>query len=146
MRKLRIIVLIFTIALCLVGCGRVKYPDLPNDSIAFTMGEYIDAEDDNASYSTVQYGGRTYIPYGTIGKTINSNDIDACLGYFVENDKECKNRKLYSLTQDQEHNFLMDYTDVSFMEQPTFWRAVDTKGIDITIPDYIDSLEYSFWM
>lgn len=37
--------------LILGGCGQVKYPELPDDAIAFEMGEYIDKEDDDAAYA-----------------------------------------------------------------------------------------------
>ena len=31
------------------------------------------------------------------------------------------------------------------MNQPDFYRAIDTKGKDIDIPDCIQSLNYDYW-
>ena len=31
------------------------------------------------------------------------------------------------------------------MNQMEFWRAEDTKGKDIKIPDYINSFDYNIW-
>ena len=40
----------------------------------------------------------------------------------------------------------MEYDDsIKLMNQPTFYRATDTKGVAVEIPDYIDSLGYEFW-
>jgi hypothetical protein len=37
------------------------------------------------------------------------------------------------------------YIGTTLMNQPSFWRAIDTKGKDIVIPDYIDLLDYTYW-
>jgi hypothetical protein len=40
----------------------------------------------------------------------------------------------------------MDFDDtIKLMNQPTFFRALDTKGVEIDIPSCIDSLGYEFW-
>ena len=40
----------------------------------------------------------------------------------------------------------MDFDDtIKLMNQPVFLRALDTKGAEIDIPSYIDSLGYEFW-
>ena len=31
------------------------------------------------------------------------------------------------------------------MNQPSFYRAIDTKNKDINIPKFIDSLDYNYW-
>ena len=91
------------------------------------------------------YNGRTYIPYGTIGKTLHSKDIDACIGYVISDNGDTDTR-LYTLTADNAHNYLMEhYVATTLMNPPTFYRAVDTKGKVIKTPDYISSLEYSYW-
>ena len=38
MRRAGILV-VAILVLVLVGCGKIKYPELPNDAIAFEMGE-----------------------------------------------------------------------------------------------------------
>lgn len=40
----------------------------------------------------------------------------------------------------------MDIDDsIKLMNQPTFYRAIDTNGKIIDIPIFIDSLFYEFW-
>jgi hypothetical protein len=40
----------------------------------------------------------------------------------------------------------MDFDDsIKLMNQPTFYRAIDTEGRIIDTPTYIDSLGYEFW-
>lgn len=39
----------------------------------------------------------------------------------------------------------MDSYVGGIMDQPTFFRNVDTVGQNINTPDYIDSLGYDFW-
>lgn len=146
MKKIITLLLSLICILTLVGCNQTKYPELPQDAIAFDMGEYIDKDDDEASYATIEYGGRIYIPYGTIGKTFHETDVDSCIGYLVQDGEKDTDQRIYTLVDDIECNYLMDYyVGDSFMNQPCFWRAIDTKGKEITTPEYIDSLEYQYW-
>lgn len=56
------------------------------------------------------------------------------------------NRRIYTLSGDPEHNYLMDFNDsIKLMNQPTFYRAIDTNGKIIDTPIFIDSLGYEFW-
>lgn len=136
----------------LTGCG-VKYPDLENDAIAFNMGEYTDVSDDDAKYGTIQYNGRVYMPYGVLKGVINAKDIKKCIGYIIQNensssiiDQNNKDTRVYTLTEDLNENYLMIYyIGTTEMNQPDFWRAVDTKGKKIDTPNYIDSLDYNYW-
>lgn len=141
------------LGLLLVGCGQRIYPEMPDDAIAFKMGEYTDERDDNALYGTIEYEGRTYMPYGTLGGRIGEKDIDKCIGYIIQDknsssivDKNDTDTRVYTLADDPAHNYLMDYyIGDTLMNQPDFWRAVDTKEKEIDIPEYIDSLEYPYW-
>lgn len=142
----------FVLIFCLAGCG-VKYPDLPESAIAFTAGSFTDEADDNAGYFTIEYNGRTYMPYGTIKGVMKSTDIDKCIGYIVQDentasvvDPNDKDTRIYTLTADKENNFLMEYyIGTTLMNQPSFYRAVDTRGKVIFVPEFIDSLEYNYW-
>ena len=79
--------------------------------------------------------------------------MDSCIGYLVQNEKLSSvvdlsntNWRVYTLSADPEHNFLMDFDDsVELMNQPAFWRAIDTREKDIEVPEYIDSFGYEFW-
>lgn len=136
------------------GCGESIYPELPKNPIAFEMGSFTDVNDDNVGYGTIEYNGRIYMSYGALRKTLHKSDIDKCIGYIIcdENsssytDLSDRTRRVYTLAGDTEENFLMDYlVDDTFMNQPGFWRAIDTKGKSVNQPDCIESLDYElFW-
>lgn len=124
-KKLLGIILLGVFVLGLAGCG-VKYPELNDDAIAFDMGEYIDESDDNAGYGTIVYNGRIYIPYGTIKNSIKSKDIKKCIGYIIQNENSSsvvdlndKNTRIYTLVDDPDENYLMDYyIGTTLMNQP----------------------------
>ena len=128
-------------------------PDLPSDAIAFEMGTFIDSEHDDDSFGTIEYNGRTYIAYGTISNAYNQGCVESCIGYIVQDensssvvDLDNRNWRIYTLTEDPDHNFLMDFDDsTTLMNQPGFFRAMDTNGEDIEIPDCIESLGYEYW-
>ena len=152
----KIITAIFAIIICLftmTGCMEKSLPDLPNDAIEFDMGTFHDSEHDDALFGSIEYSGRVYIPYGTINNRYNQSYIDSCIGYIIQNehsssviDPDNTNRRIYTLSGDYEQNFLMDFDDtIKLMNQPTFFRALDTKGVEIDIPSCIDSLGYEFW-
>jgi hypothetical protein len=150
------VVVIGTILTCLLslsGCTKRPLPELPNDAVAFEMGTFIDDKHDGDSFGTIEYNGRTYIAYGTINDKYKQSCIESCIGYIIQDEHSSSvvdlnntGRRIYSLSGDSEHNFLMDYDDsVKLMNQPGFFRAIDTNGKDIDIPDYIDPLGYEIW-
>ena len=151
-KKLLVFFLIGVIAIGLTGCG-VKYPDLEKDAIGFKTISYIDENDDNAGYLAIEYEGRTYMPYGTLKGTIKEKNIDKCIGYIIQDensssveDENNKDTRIYTLTDDKEHNFLMEYyIGTNLMNPQTFYRAIDTKDKDINIPIFIESLKYNYW-
>ena len=144
------------LALCLLlcsGCGQNRYPELPEDGIAFEMGSFEDTEQDGDLFGTLEYNGRIYIMYGATGNSYDAGKVDACIGYIIrdghsssDTDLSDTNRRVYTLAGDEEHNFLIDYDDtVKLMYQPDIWRAVDTRGKDIRIPEFVEDLGYEFW-
>ena len=154
MKKLLTVFGIVVICGCLFsGCGKNKLPDLPENAAAFRMGTFTDSANDNASYGTIEYENRTYIMYGTVNNSYDQSCVEACVGYIVKDgssssytDPENKDRRVYTISGDPEHNFLLDYdSTVKLMNQPDIFRAVDTRGEDIEVPSYIDSFAYEFW-
>lgn len=133
-------------AIACSGCG-IQYPELPDNATALETGSYTDTGDDDAMYRTLTYEGRLYLPYGTLGESLYDADIDQCIGYVAQDDRaDDTNIRVYTLTADPQHHFLMEtYIGESVMEQPSFWRAADTKGSSVPMPDYIEPLEYNFW-
>ena len=152
-RNLAFIVVIMICLIALGGCSKKTLPNLPSDAVAFEMGTFIDENHDDAFFATIEYNGRVYIPYGTINNKYGQNCIESCVGYIIQDghsssvtDMENTDRRIYTLLGDADNNFLMDFDDsVKLMNQPTFFRAIDTTGKDIEIPDCIDSLGYEFW-
>ena len=144
-----IIIFLFAIT----GCRGKNLPDLPGNAIVFDMGTFHDIEHDDALYGSIEYCGRVYIPYGTINSKYKQSYIDSCIGYIIQNehsssviDPDNTSRRIYTLSGDPEQNFLMDFDDtIKLMNQPAFFRALDSKGVEINIPSYIDSLGYEFW-
>jgi len=146
MKKYLSVFMAYVLALSLPSCGKKDFPDLTDKATAFEMGEYIDTSDDDAAYGVIEFEGRQYMPYGTISRSINAKDTEACIGYIVQDGKSDKDERIYTLSADKEHNFLMQYyAGETEMYQPDFWRATDTKEKEISIPDYIESLKYKFW-
>ena len=144
-RSIGKLAVILLFSLLLVSCGRNIYPEMPDDAIAFEMGVYTGVD---ALYNTIEYEGRTYIFYGTLGRSIRKKDIDQCLGYLVDrlSDENDTDTRVYTLADDPKHDYLMEYyIGDSLMNQPYFWRAVDTKGNQTGIPKYIDSSGDSYW-
>lgn len=137
---------------CMAGYGIVGNQALPEAPIAFHTTSFTDIADDSG-YLVIEYKGRKYMPYGTIKRRIKENDIDECIGYLFQDenvtsipDENNTDTRIYTLAEDKDNNFLMDYyIGTILMNQPNFWRAVDTKGKDIFIPDCIDSLGYDYW-
>ena len=146
MKKYVVLLIIVIAMITLSGCLKVNYPELPENPVVFEMGEYIDKSDDEAGYSTIEYNGRIYMPYGTIKRAINSDDIDKCIGYVVQDGQKDTDERIYTLFEDKANNYLMMYyVGESLMNQPDFWRAVDTNGKNIDTPVYIESFNYNYW-
>ena len=58
----------------------------------------------------------------------------------------CGNKSYPELKDDEANTFLIEYdASIKEMNQPCFWRAIDSCGKDIDIPKYIDALEYEIW-
>lgn len=152
MRK-RMLIPLLILLLLLCGCSEKPYPGLPETPIAFELGHFEDTEHDAAWFGTLEYNGRTYIAFGTTSNGFRRDDVDQCVGYIVQDenstsvpDPDNKNWRVYTLAGDADHNFLMDYdASASMMNQPSLWRAMDTKGKAIEIPKYISSFEYDYW-
>ena len=123
-----------------------KFGALPDPPVRFTQQEYCSPDNPDDGYMAVEYRGRLYVPYGTLKGIIKPKDVKDCIGYiFREEYPDDTNAHLHTLADDPEVNFLMDYYVNGEMEQPDFYRAIDTVGKDIRIPEYIESLEYDIW-
>jgi hypothetical protein len=142
--KLGVLLIPATLMMC--GCQRGSYGinyDLPDDPKAFVMEKYINPSDKDDGYETLVYNGRRFIPYGTTGRSINGDDVGACLGYIVQDGVEDKGARIYLLTATDD--YLAEIFINAGMQQPIFFRAEDTIGKNIDTPSYIHSLNYGVW-
>lgn len=113
---------------------RTNYPELKENAISFIMGEYKSDIDDTL-YGSLNYNDRIYIPYGTLKGQIKTKDIKNCIGYIIQDENSSsttnlndKDTRVYTLANDKDENFLMVYyIGESLMNQPDFYRALDTK-------------------
>ena len=129
-----------TLVLFLSGCSS-KYDSgnwaLPADAGRIEMKDYEDI-----GMMGIEYNGRVYHPYGTVAESVSGDSIRDCIGYLDDD----RNDRLYLLSEDPKENYLMEYYTAGIMEQPVFWRAMDTYGKDVFTPSYIESLGYEEWM
>lgn len=150
-RNLLFVLMSFVIVCCLTGCGS-KLPNLKSDASGFKMESIVD-NSDGMEYGTIEYKGRKYIPYGTTKNVFNNKSVKECVGYIIQDesnslvaDPNDKDNRVYTLVEDKENNFLLVYyVGTNLMNSMEFWRAEDTKGKDIKIPDYINSFDYNIW-
>ena len=152
MKKLIKLVFIFVFVFVLTACG-IEFPPLEEDAIGFRISYLEDENDDNMGYSTIEYNGRTYATFGLYNNSLKEGDIDKCIGYIVQDenassivDLDNKDTRVYTLKSDPENNFLMEYYIKSnLMNEPIFYRAIDTRGKDIKIPSFIKDIGESYW-
>lgn len=141
---LRVISIVFLFA----GCTQVQqFPPLPEGAIEFSSEVFIDENNDDAMYGIIEYDGRKYAPFGARNNKCSICDmIDQCLGYTIQDGLADESNRIFTVQDDENHNFLMEYYVAStLMNEPMFYRAVDTAGEDVHIPYFIDSLEYEMW-
>jgi len=131
--------------LMLAGCGsRIDY-SLPANLIEFNTGTFVNPNDPDDKYLSIEYNGRTYIPYGTIKGIVPKEEMGDCLGYIVQDGTKMEDVRVFLLAGDPDANYLERFETQGVMSQPDFFRAIDTVGQDINTPAYIDDLGYHFW-
>ena len=137
----------FTLLLILAGCGKRIDFELPKNPIEFHTGTFVNPADSDDTYQSFEYNGRTYIGYGTLKGSIDGNDVGQCLGYIILDGVAVKDVRIFLLNADPDANYLylVQIFPDSFMNQPFFLRAVDTREKKIDTPPYIESLGYSYW-
>lgn len=133
-----------TLSFLILGCGKGIDDTLPANPLVFESIDYTNPDNTSDSYMSIMYNGRIFVPFGTLENSINGKDIEACVGYIknIENPEDTGMR-IYTLKESDD--FLMNKISDTIMDQPMFYRAVDTKNSNISIPEYIASLDYAFW-
>lgn len=138
LRKIGIIGFAAVLCAALTGCGKRFDDTLPENPAIFQNKTFINPADQNDTYFSVEYQSRIYIPYGKPRSGgADADAIGSCLGYQVQDGVEDQNMRFFSLAGDEDTDFLMRKYIGGMMEQPMFFRAVDTKAKDIAVPAYI---------
>ena len=140
-----LLLLILTLFAALCGCGHRIDTTLPEDPLEFRTCNFVNPADPDDAYQSIEYRGRTYIPYGALKGRIDGNDVGACLGYPVQDGVKQEDIRICLLRGDPDANYLVRIFPNGIMDQPDFFRATDTQGKEIDTPRFIDSLGYAFW-
>ena len=122
-------------ALCLTSCGKDRYA-LPDHPAVFETGEFINPDDPEDRFCSVEWEGRTYIMFG-IEK--NRTHFGKCLGY-VKGDED---QRIFAAENLPETDYLIEYHTAGIMEQAVYLRCTDTKGEPA--PEQLESYGYPFW-
>jgi hypothetical protein len=144
-RRQIIVFAVSTLLLILAGCGKRIDDKLPESPIEFHTGTFVNPAAPDDSYQSIEYDGRTYIGYGTLKNAIDGDDVGKCLGFIVMDGVIMKKVRIFLLNADPDANYLVRIFTDGFMNQPFFFRALDTKGKEIGTPKYIESMDYPYW-
>lgn len=145
MKRTITILLLLALLAALAGCGGKQVPELPEQPTEFVLEDYVNPTDAEDGYAVLSYKGRTYAYYGTISRSLRAGDLGPCLGYTVQEGVKQTDLRVCQLVADPEANYLVRVPVGGFMDQPDFFRALDTAGKEIATPDYIHSLDYDIW-
>ena len=123
------------------GCSALenftsKKPELPANAQSIEM-----YESDSSSMMFIDFGGRTYAPFGETNGTMYNSELRDCVGY-IDDDK---NDRVYTLNGDPFDNYLVTLYANRIMDQPMFWRDCSTYNQDIFTPEYIASAKEEEW-
>ena len=141
MKKITILCVVSFIILTLAGCeDSLTSHELPEQPAVLKTVDVA-----GTGTGGLEYNGRAYLVYGSVGmKGLRKKDIKECVGYVYREDyPDDTELHIYTLANDKNVDFLVEYYTVGVMEQPMFLRAIDTVGKDIEVYDFIDF--YSPW-
>ena len=123
-------------ALCLTGCGRDRYA-LPEKPVVFETGTFVNPDNPEDTFLSVEWDGRTYILFG-IEKGMTTH-FGPCLGYVGDD----KNERIFAAEGLPKEEYLIEYYVAGKMEQAVYLRCIDTKGNPV--PEQLESCGYPFW-
>ena len=126
--------------LLLTGCG-ARRQGLPSDPVIFTRGEFY-TEVLDSPYTTVEHGGKVFLPYGSIRPKGPFRDLGYafgdCLGY-VEGDE---NDRIFALKGSSTEEWLVAFYENGEMEQPLVYRELGVLRAET--PDCVESLGWEW--
>lgn len=140
--------LCFCVLLTAVLCDcdnslKLTYPENP---IKFTTYSFYNPDNPDDGYEAFDFQNRTYIPYSSNGSSIMADEAEACLGGIVQEGKDLDDTWVVRLSAFKDNDdFLMIYCPKGGMQPEIFYRAIDSKEKQITLPEYISSDCYEYW-
>lgn len=135
MKKMAAATAMLLLAVCLTGCGKDRFA-LPDNPVVFETGSFVNPDDPEDDFCSIEWDGRTYILFGIEKKRTH---FGQCLGY-VKNDE---NRRIFAADGLPETDYLIEYCTAGVMEQAVYLRCVDTRGE--APPEQLESYGYAFW-
>ncbi|MBP0988707.1 MAG: hypothetical protein J6S92_10545 [Oscillospiraceae bacterium] len=136
---------VLLLTMLLGGCGDPANYDLPAQPQEFKVSDFTNPELNTDAYASIEYNGRSYIPFGTLTRKLKGSDVGECLGYITQMDLKDEATRILLLQSDSDSNFLIAVNTKSESLETTVMRAIDMKKKDIPIPDLIKDEEYEFW-
>lgn len=137
---------VVVLASMLSGCDNTLGLSFPENPIKFETYDFTYPEGSDDGYRAFDYNGRTYLPYANQGDTYHKKDVDLCLGFIVQDGEEKSDEWIVTLKDFPNDDVLMIYFPYGMMDPPVFYRAIDTRGQTLDIPDYIDEENcYDYW-
>ena len=148
MLKKLIFPILFPLVL-IIGCAFLIFADridysLPEEPILFDYITYEDTLIDDSSLA-IEYNGRLYLPYGTLKNRLTGKNVGSCLGYVVQEGIEMPDVRIYLLKDDVNADYLVCLILGGIMDQPFFYRALDTAGKETVTLPFIQDLDYPVW-
>ena len=145
--KKRLLPLLFCLALvlALAGCGSAINSSLPANPIAFQVTTFANPNDPSDTYTRIVYNGKVFIPFGTLGSVVSARDTDGVLGYLVRDEEVPADQSDRVIALKDYPDFLMIYHVGGVMDQPEFYRCLDTRGMTTQLPPYVRDLGYAVW-
>lgn len=89
-------IIVFIGALLLpAGCGKTINRALPEQSIEFHTGTFVNPSNAEDSFRSIEYNKRIYIPFGALNGSLNDKDVG------VYSSGRRKNERRYSLSAER---------------------------------------------
>lgn len=142
MKKTKMAAVLLCGAILLSGCANKR--DLKKQG-KYQLPEeapmYDSYYDSDFGEMTIDWNGKPYTLFGWRSETVPEESISECIGYVDHNE----DRRIYLLSDDPDHNYLMVSNLNSIRGDWCFYRAQNTVGKDIFTPDFIESNGFGIW-
>jgi hypothetical protein len=142
MKKMKMAAVLMCGAILLSGCSQKQsLKDQGKYQLPESATMYNNYYDSDFGEMTIENAGRLYTLFGWRSETVPEKSISECIGYVDHNE----DRRIYLLSDDPDHNYLVVSNLNSIRGDWCFYRAQDTVGKDIYTPDFIEPNGFEIW-